>query len=74
MPSRFQENKDNVKCKTRIFKIHENGCEFRRLMTFQTETETETKVYPQDVPWATGYDNICFHAVRYAMYDTLCLR
>ena len=33
-------------------------------MYFQTEIETETWVCEKDVPWATYYGNICFHAVR----------
>ena len=34
---------------------------FNPLMILQTKTENETYKCHKDIPWATGYDNTCFH-------------
>ena len=51
-------------CKTWILKIATIGFDVRHLTIFQTENETKTLVFYKDVPWATEYGNISFHAAR----------
>ena len=59
-------------CELRIFKIHQNGFDFLPLAIFQIELKptleyvkkmSRDKCPVKDVPWDTGCDNICFHAV-----------
>ena len=52
-----------------ILKIPENGFDSRPLTIFQTETEIETWVCQKDVPWASNYDNIGFHSVRWKLAE-----
>ena len=41
-------------------KIHENYLSFWTLTIFQTETESETSAYQENILRATDYTNICF--------------